>query len=94
MNKVIDIGYKVLRDNTELVENGVLRGDSFVVSRRSKRLFKIVPLSAEDNLSGDFDLDFSEHPGGGIPADTLVKMIENILDTEEQNGKRPRKIPR
>ena len=79
MSKTIDIGYKKLRDDADFVIEAVANGDNFIVSRKSQKLFRIVPLDYLQDDSKDMTIDFSDSPRGGIDANDLITQIESFI---------------
>lgn len=70
------IGFKELRLNAENYINAVKRGESFVVVRRSKPIFKIAPVDEwGDEGVWETVADFSKDKRGGIPADEFLKAL-------------------
>lgn len=61
------IGLKELRQNTEAVAERVARGESFIVVRRSKPIFKLVPPS-------------SDTPGVDAWLDSYISQNRPLLD--------------
>jgi prevent-host-death family protein len=73
MNKIA--GLKELRENTEEYITAVQRkGDSFIIVRRSKPIFKIVPLSEEDEIWEDV-VDFTKIKKGGVPVKEALNKL-------------------
>ncbi|OGY64490.1 MAG: hypothetical protein A3I24_03930 [Candidatus Harrisonbacteria bacterium RIFCSPLOWO2_02_FULL_41_13b] len=67
-------GLKELRENTESYIKSIQKGDSFVIVRRSKPVFKITPISEEDEIWEDV-VDFTKIKKGGLPLkEALVKV--------------------
>lgn len=79
MSKTIDIGFKKLRDDADFVIEAVANGDNFIVSRKSQKLFRIVPLDYLQDDSKDMTIDFSDRPRGGIDANDLINQIESFI---------------
>ena len=78
MSDIVDeIGLKYLRENTNLVIGRVKKGESFLVRRRSDKLFKIVPV---DSLSSDDDffVDLTEDSPSGMDVDELIKLVKDF----------------
>ena len=68
------IGLKELRENTESYISEVKRGKSFVVARKSRPLFKITPVS-EDNELWETVIDFTKIKKGGIAIRDLLSRL-------------------
>ena len=73
------IGLKDLRENMEKHINSVKKGRSLVVVRRSKPIFKVVPV---DELGDDgvweTVVDFTQIKEGGIPAEEVLKALRSM----------------
>lgn len=73
MNHIIHL--KELRENVNKYAKRVQRGDSFLVMRRSKPLFRVSPVEEE---GWETLIDFTKFRKGGIPASELIKLMETI----------------
>lgn len=68
------IGLKELREKTEDYIKAVeKRGDSFVVVRRSKPVFKIAPVAEEEKW--ETVVDFTKVKKGGIKLQNLLSRL-------------------
>lgn len=74
MNQII--GVKELRENLSVYTDQVQAGKSFTIVRRSKPLFKMVPVTDEDD-EGQWErvADFTTIRRGGIDAKELLKHL-------------------
>ena len=72
MDKII--GLKELRENVSAYAVEVSKGKSFVVVKQSKPLFKIVPVSDEENW--ETIIDFTKIKKGGVPIEDIVAVID------------------
>lgn len=70
------IGLKELREDVSKFERRIKRGDSFIVMRRSKPLFRIVPTGEEDGW--ETVIDFTKFQKGGIPAKELLRRLKSL----------------
>jgi len=71
MNQIV--GLKELRENVGLYANRVKSGDSFIVVKRSKPLFKISPVDEEDQW--ETIIDFTEINKDGVSIkDVLARL--------------------
>lgn len=89
------IGLKELRTNTEKYIKAVKRGRSFVVVRRSRPVFHLVPPAVDewgDEGVWETALDLRNEPGGGIEVGKLLQMIRKL--NAEQRKKVPAKTRR
>ncbi len=66
------IGLKQLREQTEDFVNAVKNGQSFIVMRRSKPIFKITPV--EDG-SWEAVVNFTAIKKGGIDIEDILKRL-------------------
>jgi antitoxin (DNA-binding transcriptional repressor) of toxin-antitoxin stability system len=75
MTKII--GLKELREDTEKYIAGAKRGQSFLVVRRSKPIFKITPPVDEWGDEGTWEtvVDFTKVRKGGVSIDGLIKRL-------------------
>ncbi len=73
------VGLKELRNDLERYTKQVRRGKSLIIVRRSKPLFKIVPVDEE----GEWEsiVDFTEFYKEGIPA---KKLLLKLLSLDEK----------
>lgn len=70
------IGLKELRENMDRYTAAVQRGNSFVVLRRSKPLFKMIP--PEENERWETVADFTEINKNGVSAREILKTLRNL----------------
>ncbi|MFA6135764.1 MAG: hypothetical protein WC705_00115 [Candidatus Paceibacterota bacterium] len=68
------VALRDLRENTEEYIKKIQKGLSFVILRKSKPIFKIVPLEKED---GDWEpiIDFTKIKKGGIAIKDILSRI-------------------
>lgn len=69
------INLKELREDVAKYANRVAKGDSFIVMKRSKPLFKISPI---DEDGWETVIDFTQFRKGGMPVDEVIKALETI----------------
>ena len=84
MDKII--GLKELRENMEKYATQVQMGRSIIVYKRSKPLFKLIPVDDDDDEAGwETLIDFRTIPGyeKGIRAEELIERLERIIAEEE-----------
>ena len=73
------LGFKELRENADKYINAVGKGHTFTVVRRSKPIFKIVPVDEfGDDGAWDTVADFRDKNGRGIKAQDLLKILKKI----------------
>ncbi|PJA47786.1 hypothetical protein CO172_00125 [Candidatus Uhrbacteria bacterium CG_4_9_14_3_um_filter_36_7] len=73
MNNLVNL--KELRENVTKYANRVAKGDSFIVMKRSKPLFKISPI---DEDGWETIIDFTKFRKGGMPVDEVIKALKAI----------------
>lgn len=69
------INLKELRENVAGYAKRVKKGDSFIVMKRSKPLFRIAPVEEE---GWETLIDFTKFRKGGIPASELIRILESL----------------
>ncbi|MBI2062553.1 MAG: hypothetical protein HYT64_02605 [Candidatus Yanofskybacteria bacterium] len=69
------LGLKELRENMQKYASRVQKGESFVVVKKSKPLFKISSLD-EDEGEWETVVDFTKIRKGGISADELLARLK------------------
>jgi len=73
------IGLKDLRLNTNSYINAVSKGRSFIVMRRSRPIFKVVPVDEwGDEGVWETVVDFTKIKKGGVPAKEVLKALLKI----------------
>lgn len=73
MNTTINL--KEFRENVSKYEARIKKGDSFIVMRRSKPLFRISPVEEE---GWETVIDFTQFRKGGMPVDEVIKALEAL----------------
>jgi len=68
------LGLKELRENMQKYASLTERGQSFIVVKKSKPLFKISPFDEDDGL-WETAVDFTKIRKGGIPAEELLAYL-------------------
>ncbi len=68
------VGLKELRENIETYISKVKEGDSFIVVKKSKPVFRISPLEDDDSLWEPV-IDFTKIKKGGIPLTDLLSRL-------------------
>lgn len=72
------IGFKDLRENSSRYIDAVDRGQSFTVMRRSKPIFKMVPIDNSSSEDWEMVVDFENQKGHGLKTVELLKILERI----------------
>lgn len=70
------VGLKELRGNIDTYASKVKRGDSFIIVRKSKPLFKIVPIDLENQW--ETIADFTKINKNGISAKEILKELRKM----------------
>ncbi|MBI4085627.1 MAG: type II toxin-antitoxin system prevent-host-death family antitoxin [Candidatus Liptonbacteria bacterium] len=70
------VGLKELRENMDTYIAEVENGKSFVVVRKSKPVFKIVPPESEEQW--ETVADFTRLNKHGVPASTILKELRKL----------------
>jgi antitoxin (DNA-binding transcriptional repressor) of toxin-antitoxin stability system len=78
------IGLKEFRENVEFYTKKINQGQSFIVLKKSKPIFKLSPVYEEETW--ETIIDFTNIKKGGVPIQDIVKAISN-----EQTPKSNRK---
>ena len=73
MNNIV--GVKELRENLSRYTDQVERGKSFTVVRRSKPLFRMVPIDEDDDGQWERVIDFTKIKKGGVPIDEVLARL-------------------
>lgn len=68
------IGVKELRENLEVFISQINKGVSFTVVKRSKPVFKIIPIAAEDE-NWEEVADFTKIKKGGIKIEKVLSRL-------------------
>ncbi len=70
------IGVKALRENLEKYISGAGKGYSYLVVRRSKPVFRVVPVDEwGDEGRWETVVDFTKIRKGGVPAGEVLKQL-------------------
>lgn len=72
--KIHILGLKELRENMQKYASRVERGESFIVVKRSKPLFKISSIDEDDRL-WETVVDFTKIRKGGISSEELLARL-------------------
>jgi len=81
MNKII--GLKDLRENTEAFINKIKKGQSFVVVRKSKPVFKLSPVDEwGDEGMWEQIVDFREIHPNGVPIKDVLASLKRLKNHE------------
>jgi prevent-host-death family protein len=68
------VGLKELRENIEVYISKVKKGDSFIIVKKSKPVFRISPLE-DDNALWESVVDLTKVKKGGVPIADLLSRL-------------------
>lgn len=71
-NKII--GLKELREKTEVYISGIQKGQSYIVVRKSRPIFKLSPID-EESENWESAIDFTKIKKGGISIKDLISRL-------------------
>lgn len=74
MKNVVNL--KELRENVTKYASRVQNGESFIIMKKSKPLFRISPIDEEDGW--ETVVDFTDYKKGGISAKELLARLKAI----------------
>ena len=84
INRPQIVGFKEFRENADKYISAIDGGQSFTIVRRSKPIFKIVPVDEwGDEGVWETVVDFRDKKGKGIPAGDLLKMLKKLNTYEK-----------
>lgn len=69
------LGLKELRENMQKYASRVKRGESFIVVKKSRPLFKISSIDEDEGL-WETVIDFTKIRKGGIPVEELLAKLK------------------
>jgi len=73
MEKII--GLKELRENLPAYEKKIASGDSFVVVKKSKPVFRISPIDFDNEELWEEVIDFTKIQKGGVAIEDLLSRL-------------------
>ena len=73
MNQIV--GVKELRENLPTYADAVASGKSFVVIKRSKPIFRIVPIDDDEDGQWERVVDFTKIRKGGVPIGEVLSRL-------------------
>ena len=78
------IGFKELRQNADKYINAVAKGRTFTVVKRSKPVFKMVPVDKwGDEGNWKTIVDFTKIAQNGVLAEEILESLKRIEDHEQ-----------
>jgi len=75
MKKDVIVGLKELRENMETYISRVHKGDSFIVVRKSKPVFKMSLPDEDAEEFWDTIIDFTKIRKGGVPLEDIISRL-------------------
>ena len=72
------IGLKDLRLNTSAYINRLSKGESFTVVKRSKPIFRVIPIDEDDDNLWKTVVDFTKINPKGVPIEKVIKSLNRI----------------
>ncbi len=86
------VGLRELRESMDSYVNRVSKGESFLVLRKSRPVFKMEPVD-EWGDEGSWDmLDLRDKNGNGMPFGEFVEMVKKSIADDEQKPKISKKV--
>lgn len=70
------LGLKELRENMQKYASRVEKGESFIVVKKSKPVFKLVPAESEEEW--ETVADFTKINKNGVPAKEVLKVLRKL----------------
>jgi antitoxin (DNA-binding transcriptional repressor) of toxin-antitoxin stability system len=90
LKKVREIGFRELRLDADSVILGVKNGESYIVKRNSRPLFRIVPLEEE---VWETVIDFTEVAPEGVEIDTVLSAMDELKqENPRRYGRQSKKV--
>ena len=85
------IGLKELRENAGNYIAQINKGKSFIVVRRSKPVFKMMPVVDEWGDEGNWEtiVDFTKIKKGGVSAERVLKHLRKLNEQARQVSSPP-----
>lgn len=69
------IGLRELRENLPAYEKKIARGDSFLVVKKSRPIFRINPVNHDEEELWEEVIDFTKIQKGGLKIDELLSRL-------------------
>lgn len=76
------IGLKELRLNTEKYITRLGKGESFIVVKRSKPVFRVVPMDEDDDSLWETVVDFTKINKRGVPIEDVLKSLKKLNEQD------------
>ncbi len=94
------VGLRELRENMDIYVDRIGKGESFLVLRKSKPVFKIEPIDKWGDAGNWDDVDLRDIEEKGIKLKEFIELVKKSITEDEQNSeilgktKSERKRPR
>jgi prevent-host-death family protein len=75
--KLNTVGLKELRENMETYIEKVAQGETVLVFRRSKPLFRLTPID-EEEMGWETVIDFTEIEPNGVPIEEVLASLRKM----------------
>lgn len=72
------VGLKDLRLNTSKYINRLSKGESFTVVKRSKPVFRVVPIDEDDDSLWETVIDFTKVNPRGVRVNQVIKSLKKL----------------
>ncbi len=76
------IGLKELRLNTEKYITRLGKGESFTVVKRSKPVFRVVPMDEDDDSLWETVVDFTKINKRGVAIEDVLKSLKKLNEQD------------
>jgi len=86
------VGLRELRENMDKYVERIGKGESFLVLRKSKPVFKIKPVDQWGDEGHWRNLDLRDKKGRGMPIDDAIAMVQKYIENDEQKRQVSKKI--
>ncbi len=86
------VGLRELRENMDKYVERVAKGESILVLRKSKPVFKIMPVDEWGDEGHWEDIDMRDKNGEGVPMDKFFVMLRKHIEKDEQKSKVSQKV--
>ena len=78
------IGLKELRLGMSSYINRLSRGESFTIGRRSRPVFKMIPMDEDDDSLWETVVDFTKINKRGVPIEAVIKSLKKLNEQDRQ----------
>jgi antitoxin (DNA-binding transcriptional repressor) of toxin-antitoxin stability system len=81
------IGLKDLRLNTNKYINRLNKGETFIVVRRSRPVFNMIPFDEDNDSLWKTVVDFTKINKKGVSAELILKSLKKLNEQDRQVSK-------